>query len=314
MFAAIESLSAIVKNIYDNYHFKMIQCVFLSILLLCLQYALPKSETLSHAMAIINGVDVFIYDYPFMVYLAISTNEVLCGGTIVNRYSVLTGGICVANESVDELLVVAGWNKERRHIQEREVRRVTLHPEFVVHTYGENTSVLTFVDYNYAVVHLKEPLKYTLAISSVTLATSMDKLREGDPMLVMGWGSTEPRAVPKHEFVFSHLKGTYMNMTSFAECRHNYSSQDFQITDRFFCAWSNTGATCTGDGGGPVLVDKVQFGIISFATGCLQQGFPSVFASVPVVREWILKTAAGCRAEVGGVIIYQIALHLFSQL
>lgn len=48
---------------------------------------------------------------------------------------------------------------------------------------------------------------------------------------------------------------------------------------------------CSGDSGGPLLVDGVQVGVISFGTVDCQLGLPSVYTGLTEYRDWILENA-----------------------
>lgn len=61
------------------------------------------------------------------------------------------------------------------------------------------------------------------------------------------------------------------------------------IRDNMLCAGYIQGGrgTCQGDSGGALVLNGVQVGIVSFARGCARANFPTVFARVPVFRQWI---------------------------
>jgi len=46
------------------------------------------------------------------------------------------------------------------------------------------------------------------------------------------------------------------------------------------CAGVENKDACTGDTGGPLVQNGVQFGIASWSYGCARDGYPSVYANV----------------------------------
>lgn len=63
-----------------------------------------------------------------------------------------------------------------------------------------------------------------------------------------------------------------------------------KISESMFCAgFLGEGGkdSCQGDSGGPVVVNGVQYGIVSWGRGCARPDFPGVYAKVSAGREWI---------------------------
>lgn len=266
-------------------------------------------EMLPRPQRIINGQEVFVYDYPYLVYFEIATtNQILCGGTIVNRWSILTAGHCVFQRQLDEIIVIAGYNKESRDMQFRDIIGVKMHPQFVYQTRANATPM--HIDYDYAIVHIHEPLKYTLGVRWVTLSQTMDDLNLNDAMFVMGWGGGKPKSSNRDD-AEGMTKGAPLlkvglNLDSFGLCQKNYSNIGISVTERFFCASSKQGSTCHGDSGGPIVVGALQYGLVSFAAGCFRDGYPTVFANIPVVYDWIMKAARAAMMIHRGEFIYFI--------
>jgi secreted trypsin-like serine protease len=54
------------------------------------------------------------------------------------------------------------------------------------------------------------------------------------------------------------------------------------ITDQMWCAGTKEGGKgdCTRDSGGPVTIDHVLTGVVSFSFGCADPLYPSVYARV----------------------------------
>lgn len=58
-----------------------------------------------------------------------------------------------------------------------------------------------------------------------------------------------------------------------------------------FCAGKVEGGidSCFGDSGGALVIDGIQYGIVSWGIGCALKNRPGVYASVPRLRKYILE-------------------------
>ena len=76
-------------------------------------------------------------------------------------------------------------------------------------------------------------------------------------------------------------------------CATQYTVNAIKITSNMVCAGYLEGGkdTCTGDGGGPLIVQNKEFaviyGIVSFAVGCAQPDKPGVNTRVTNYIDWI---------------------------
>lgn len=70
-------------------------------------------------------------------------------------------------------------------------------------------------------------------------------------------------------------------------CKKSHS--DRLISPYMFCAGKMSGGEgpCNGDSGGPVVSNGIQYGIVSWSFGCALPNYPSVFAKVSAIRDWI---------------------------
>ena len=96
------------------------------------------------------------------------------------------------------------------------------------------------------------------------------------------WGGSQPAI----------LREVTVRTQSTQQCRRHYKQT--AITERMICAAAPGKGTCQGDSGGPLVValpdqdnSYRQVGVVSWAIGCAQPGYPSVFARVTSFLPWI---------------------------
>lgn len=71
------------------------------------------------------------------------------------------------------------------------------------------------------------------------------------------------------------------------ECETAYG--EGAITEQMFCAGFFDGRSdaCMGDSGGPLALDGMQYGIVSWGRGCNLINFPGVYTDISVFKDWI---------------------------
>lgn len=87
------------------------------------------------------------------------------------------------------------------------------------------------------------------------------------------------------------LQATAVPIITNERCAQAYGAR---ITNEMFCAGQQQGGRgpCIGDNGGALIVQGVQFGIISWSRGCAEPNLPAVYTRVPLYTEWIRSQAA----------------------
>src|SRR5215207_3453472 len=143
----------------------------------------PKSPMIVGGTAVPNG------KYPFMAALLDKRraggafDELFCGGTLIDKDSVLTAAHCLVNSKPDKLQVVVGrtvLNKNRGQL--RSVSRRIVHPRYNGNGYG----------YDAAVLKLGRPAK---SIKPIKLATAKQNNLEKPAHILTaaGWGVVKQR-------------------------------------------------------------------------------------------------------------------------
>ncbi len=245
--------------------------------------------------SIVGGTAVPDGKYRFVAALLDTRNggtafqQQVCGGTLIDRDSVLTAAHCVFGESAAPLRVTVGrtvLNSDQG--QKRAVARIFVHPQ-----YG---GLFGIQSYDAAVLELSSPVS---GITPIKLATSNQDFLEkpGRNATVAGWGNTNKQSADGHEpdFYAKRLREAQVPLVSDTRGKSVYG---FGYQSNVMVAAGREGKdTCQGDSGGPMFAvangSFTQIGITSFGRGC-GVGFPGVYAEVnaPAIRSFITNAAS----------------------
>ncbi|KAG8303629.1 trypsin epsilon-like [Homalodisca vitripennis] len=216
---------------------------------------------------ILGGYETTIEDVPYQLSLEGGRRHV-CGGSVLTQNWALTAAHCVYNEPVRWMSFRAGSTTRGYG--------GTVHP-FKYYIYHEKYSGRKTLDYDVAVVFVKVPFDFKTGIAPVTLPFSMP--REGERVLVSGWGFLEPQQLRKPK----NLVATEIRVFSWEECKKMY----WLVTPRMMCAGDGYRDICGGDSGGPLVRGRrEQVGIVSWGYKC-GDGMPSVYTNISAVVPWI---------------------------
>lgn len=79
---------------------------------------------------------------------------------------------------------------------------------------------------------------------------------------------------------------TTVIISSNTDCVEIYSPINL-ITSSMICAEKPSDGFCDGDMGGPMIVEDLLAGIMSWGYGCAKPGYPGVYTKVSSHRNWI---------------------------
>ncbi len=241
----------------------------------------PKSPMIVGGTAVPNG------KYPFMAALldkrrpGDAFDELFCGGTLIDKDSVLSAAHCLVNPKPDKLQVVVGrtaLNQNRGQL--RSVSRRFIHPR-----YNGN-------GYDAAVLKLSRPVK---GIKPIKLATAKQNNLEkpGHILTAAGWGAVKQRP----DIYPYRMHEVSVPVVSDSRAKRAYQSQGLKYLPSLHVAAGKKGESpCFGDSGGPLFDSgsRTQVGITSHgAGGCGQARYPAVYTEVnnPQIGKWILSAA-----------------------
>ncbi|NP_001166087.1 serine protease 70 precursor [Nasonia vitripennis] len=232
---------------------------------------------------IVGGHPTVQGEWPWIAGL-FNAGRHICGGSLIDEIHVLTAAHCVAQMNswdVARLTVRLGdydikTPHEVRHVEKR-VKRVVRHRGFDMRTLYNDVAILT----------LNEPVEFSETIRPVCLPSGAN-LYTGKQAVVIGWGSLrEGGPAP------GKLQQVSIKIWSNAICKQKYGgAAPGGIVDSFLCAGEAARDSCSGDSGGPLMVNDgrwTQVGIVSWGIGCGKGQYPGVYTRVTHFLPWIYK-------------------------
>ncbi|XP_076637197.1 uncharacterized protein LOC143349673 [Colletes latitarsis] len=232
---------------------------------------------------IVGGQNADLGEWPWVAALFNSGRQ-FCGGSLIDDKHILTAAHCVANMNpwdVARLTVRLGdynikTNTEIKHV-ERRVKRIVRHRGFNLRTLYNDIALLT----------LSEPVPFTAQIRPICLPSG-SQLYSGKTATVIGWGSLRESG-PQPAILQEVSVPVWTNN----ECKVKYgAAAPGGIVDSFLCAGRAAKDSCSGDSGGPLMVNDgrwTQVGIVSWGIGCGKGQYPGVYTRVTHFLPWINK-------------------------
>jgi secreted trypsin-like serine protease len=215
-----------------------------------------------------------------------------CGGTLIDRNSVLTAAHCLESVTAPQLRVTVGITslREPRQGQSRRVESIARHPRYT-------TSAISF-RYDAAVLTLSRPVR-NIAAARIPATDANGLERPGREATIAGWGNTvkqgsggqQPDNYPVR------MQEAQVPIVSDETALGAYGADDYEPS-LMLAAGREGKDTCQGDSGGPIFVKRdngriSQIGITSFGNGCGAKNFPGVYteANSEDIRPFIYRAA-----------------------
>ncbi|GLV41089.1 uncharacterized protein CBL_04613 [Carabus blaptoides fortunei] len=217
---------------------------------------------------ILGGEISNIEDFPYQVSLRYFSSAI-CGGTILNEYTIVTATHCTDEKTAQYLSIRAGSSSKVEGGQIIQVAEVIEHEKY---------SRLT-KDYDISILKLAEPLVFGKGVAPIELQAEGVDVADGTEAIVSGYGRLE------NDESTDVLHSVKVHTISREECKKKYKQNP--VTDRMFCTTSDKKDSCQGDSGGPLVANNKLIGIVSWGRGCGVAKYPGVYTRVSQVRAWI---------------------------
>jgi secreted trypsin-like serine protease len=240
---------------------------------------------------VVGGIPVPTGKYPFMTSIQADTSnrrppykEHYCGGTLIDRNSVLTAAHCVEFIGRNTDRNTLGYRDVRLVVgvtvlssDQGQVRRIDRLSDIDIHpNYTGRTN-----RYDAAVIKLSRPVKRIAPIALADVGSD-DLDTPPGTATVTGWGSTQPSPGPRPSYP-KRMQEADPPLVSDAQCETRYGGRFYPAL--MVCAGQGGIDTCQGDSGGPMFVEdsagvRREIGITSWGFGCAVAGSPGVYTEV----------------------------------
>ncbi|XP_061397794.1 trypsin-like [Musca vetustissima] len=225
---------------------------------------------------IVNGVDTTIEKHPYQVSLQTTSGGHFCGGSIISEDIIVTAAHCMQKYTAAQIKVRLGSTEYNTGGELVAVKTFKYH---------EGYNPKTMVN-DIAVIKLDRGVKESSKIRYVPLAEKTPST--GTRAVVTGWGTKCYMWCVSAPKVLQEVEVDIVDEKACASSEYKYGSE---IKETMVCAYAVKKDACQGDSGGPLVSGGKLVGVVSWGRGCAKEGYPGVYADVPSLREWVVKTA-----------------------
>lgn len=117
-------------------------------------------------------------------------------------------------------------------------------------------------------------------MKAIDLAEHDDDLAAGTKVFVTGWGTVEHSG----GILPVNLRGVEVTVVDRQRCREMYGKK--RIMDAHICAADTLKDSCTGDSGGPMVVNGTLMGIVSTGIQCARPKYPGLYTRIGQTKVW----------------------------
>ncbi|XP_074081479.1 serine protease 55 isoform X2 [Macrotis lagotis] len=214
----------------------------------------------TEAARIVGGINTSTLEVPWQVSIHFN-HTFLCGGSILDKWWILTASHCFINDNTSYLEVYLALEESDKSVEKRNVKKLILHPNFNQ----------LFMDHDIALILLDSHIEFNTKKTPICLTKNLQNVEE---CWVSGWGKTQPLKI-----MDIPLQKVQLEILDWERC----SDKVYLLTDNMICAWDPEGKkdSCQGDSGGPLVCNKknnpevwYQVGIVSWGEGCSRKEKP----------------------------------------
>ncbi|XP_029941969.1 chymotrypsin B-like [Salarias fasciatus] len=222
---------------------------------------------------ILGGEEAVPHSWPWMVSLQTQSGRLICGGSLINEYWVVTAAHC--DFRVNDYVVAGAHNRASSTPDDVQILRSVLvftHPNYNAST--KNNDI--------ALIKLYKPAILGPTVSPVCLPKSSDSFF--GICVTTGWGLLQHSS----SLIIINLRQAILPLLPEKDCKEFWGDK---ITKAMFCAGASGVNFCDGDEGGPLVceINKAWtlVGIASWGSTQCSQGSAGVYARMTEFRGWV---------------------------
>ncbi|GJQ79389.1 hypothetical protein Trydic_g16248 [Trypoxylus dichotomus] len=237
---------------------------------------------------IVSGFTCHPRDYPFLASIKTINSGIFCGGSVINKYWILTAGHCCANSRKAQLIVYTGLTEAKAYVQRRIVKKKVVHPEFSLLPLSSDLCLLK----TYQPIRENPYTRYVKLADEIFYARVASS-RLCNYSIALGFGKQNIIHKNHTEEPIMHnqkLQCVHQRLMS-----HEFCSWNVLVDRTMLCTLgtaTESADVCKGDSGGPLICQGVQIGIVSAGRGC-GIGLPSYFTRIDSFYDFIVKHSSG---------------------
>lgn len=221
---------------------------------------------------IVGGTAATVDQFPWIVSMQ-RFGAHRCGAAIVSPWRILTAAHCTDTIPAGQLSVRAGSSYSSDFGQLVQVDELHQHPDYNGKNFHNDLCVMW----------LNEAIDTRPSgVAVAPMPYQHQEVKTGAAAWVAGWGHEKEGAAVNSKV----LRAVQVPIVDQKQCKQWYKNS---ITDGMVCAGYAAGGkdACQNDSGGPLTVDGLLVGIVSWGVGCAQKNQPGVYARVAYYRNWI---------------------------
>lgn len=220
-------------------------------------------STTDAQLRIVGGRTTNISQRPYT--LALERDRIyFCAASLISEQHAVTAAHCLYSTRAAQISVIGGVTDLRTTGQRRLVQRM-----WYPRAFNPTTKIM-----DVGVIKMRRPMVLGPDLAIIPLANT--RTEPGVLMSVSGWGTTSER----QQVGVNILRTVNVPIVAANTCANMYRAADTRITDTMLCAGHGGEDACTGDSGGPAVINDRLYGIVSFGKGCARSGYPGVYTRI----------------------------------